>query len=410
MATLASFAMSNHQRTESNRPMKQLVSAFVLLLLAAATPAAAAPPPFDTPAPVAFMQDLSSGAILYAKDADRRMPPASLAKIMTVYVAFDMIKRGELKLDTEFTVRPETWQKWHGPAAGSTMFLSPNEKVSVANLLYGIITLSGNDACVVLAEGISGTEEAFVSRMNEQAKRLGLRNSHFGTSNGWPDGGVTYVTARDLAALATATIQHFPDLYKRFYSKPNFTWGKTLGSGQAITQANRDPLLGRVAGADGLKTGHTEEAGYGFTGSAEQNGRRLVIVLAGLTSFNQRIEESVRFMEWGFRAWQAKPIVAKGRKVETAAVQLGAANTVDLIAPRDLTATLPGGAVPDLQLRVVYDGPIKAPIKAGQHIADLVVMSPGMQPQHLPLVAAKDVPLAGFFGRAWAGLLSLFGM
>ncbi|OYY90631.1 MAG: D-alanyl-D-alanine carboxypeptidase [Sphingomonas sp. 28-66-16] len=390
--------------------MKQLVSAFVLLLLAAATPAAAAPPPFDTPAPVAFMQDLSSGAILYAKDADRRMPPASLAKIMTVYVAFDMIKRGELKLDTEFTVRPETWQKWHGPAAGSTMFLSPNEKVSVANLLYGIITLSGNDACVVLAEGISGTEEAFVSRMNEQAKRLGLRNSHFGTSNGWPDGGVTYVTARDLAALATATIQHFPDLYKRFYSKPNFTWGKTLGSGQAITQANRDPLLGRVAGADGLKTGHTEEAGYGFTGSAEQNGRRLVIVLAGLTSFNQRIEESVRFMEWGFRAWQAKPIVAKGRKVETAAVQLGAANTVDLIAPRDLTATLPGGAVPDLQLRVVYDGPIKAPIKAGQHIADLVVMSPGMQPQHLPLVAAKDVPLAGFFGRAWAGLLSLFGM
>lgn len=373
-------------------------------------PALAAPPPFDTPAPVAFMQDLSSGAVLYAKDADRRMPPASMAKIMTVYVAFDLIKQGKIKLTDDYTVRPETWKKWHGPAAGSTMFLSVNEKVSVANLLYGIITLSGNDACVVLAEGISGTEEAFVSQMNEHAKRIGLNNSHFGTSNGWPDGGVTYVTARDLAKLATATIQNHPQLYKQFYSRPNFTWGKTLGSGQAITQANRDPLLGRVAGADGLKTGHTEEAGYGFTGSAEQNGRRLVMVVAGLTSFNQRIEESVRFMEWGFRAWQARPIVAKGKVVETAEVQGGSVSRINLVAPRNLTATLPGGAVPEMQLRVVYDGPIKAPFKAGQHIADLKVMSPGMAPQYLPLVAEKDVTEAGFFGRAWAGFLSLFGM
>lgn len=389
--------------------MRKLLTALVVAALVSG-PALAATPPFDTPAPVAFMQDLSSGAILYSKDADRRMPPASLAKIMTVYVAFDLIKQGKIKLTDEFTVRPETWKKWHGPAAGSTMFLSVNEKVSVANLLYGIITLSGNDACVVLAEGISGTEEAFVSIMNDQAKRLGLKNSHFGTSNGWPDSGVSYVTARDLATLAKATIQNHTKLYKQFYSRPNFTWGKTLGSGQAITQANRDPLLGRVAGADGLKTGHTEEAGYGFTGSAEQNGRRLVMVVAGLTSFNQRIEESVRFMEWGFRAWQAKPIVAKGKIVETAEVQGGSVSKVNLIAPRDLTATLPGGAVPEMQLRVVYDGPIKAPFKAGQHIADLKVMSPGMQPQYLPLVAEKDVAEAGFFGRAWAGFLSLFGM
>ncbi|OYY72367.1 D-alanyl-D-alanine carboxypeptidase family protein [Sphingomonas sp. 28-63-12] len=387
-------------------------SAVALLLATSliATPALAVQPPFSTPAPVAYMQDLSSGAILYAKDADRRMPPASLAKIMTVYVAFDMISRGELKLDQTFTVRPETWKKWHGPAAGSTMFLSVNENVSVANLLYGIITLSGNDACVVLAEGISGTEEAFVSRMNEQAKKIGLNNSHFGTSNGWPDGGVTYITARDLAKLASATIQNFPTLYKQFYSKTDFTWGKTMGSGAAITQANRDPLLGRVAGADGLKTGHTEEAGYGFTGSAEQNGRRLVMVVAGLTSFNQRISESVRFMEWGFRAWQAKPIVKAGRVVESAEVQGGAASRVNLVAPHDLTATLPGGAVPDLKLSVVYEGPIKAPFKKGQHIADLVVRSPGMAPQYLPLVAETDVAEAGFFGRAWAGFLSLFGV
>ncbi|WP_374942143.1 D-alanyl-D-alanine carboxypeptidase family protein [Sphingomonas sp.] len=384
-----------------------IAAAFVALL--AGVPSVAAAPQFQTPAPVAFLQDLSSGAILYARDADRRMPPASMAKMMTVYVAFDMIKKGELKLDQQFPVRPETWQKWHGPAAGSTMFLSTGENVSVDNLLKGIVTLSGNDACVVLAEGISGTEEGFASRMNQAAKELGLTNSHFGNSNGWPDNGVTYVTARDLAKLAAATIQNHPALYKKYYSLPSFTWGKTLGAGADITQANRDPLLGRVAGADGLKTGHTDEAGYGFTGSAQQNGRRLVMVMAGLTSFNQRISESVGFMNWGFRAWQAKPLVAKGKHVETADVQMGSSSTVGLIAPTALTVTLPAGAVPEMSAKVVYDGPIKAPIKAGQHIADLVVTSPDMPEQRLPLVAETAVGEAGFFGRAWAGLTSLFG-
>lgn len=379
------------------------------IALSVAYPSAASAPQFQTVAPVAFLKDLSSGAVLFAKDADRRMPPASMAKMMTAYVAFDLIKRGELKLDQELEVRPETWQKWHGPAAGSTMFLSPGERVSVANLLYGIVVLSGNDACVVLAEGISGTEEAFTQRMNEAAKKLGLSNSHFGTSNGWPDNGVTYVTARDLAKLAAATIEDHPKLYKQFYSRREFTWGKTLGSGDAITQANRDPLLGRVAGADGLKTGHTEEAGYGFTGSAEQNGRRLVMVLAGLTSSNQRISESVRFMDWGFRAWQAKPVVKQGRKVTDADVQLGDAVTVGLVAPRDLKVALPSGAVPAMTAKVVYQGPIKAPIKAGAHVADLVITSPGLPVQTMPLVAESDVEEAGFFGRAWAGLTGLFG-
>ncbi|MDQ2879323.1 MAG: D-alanyl-D-alanine carboxypeptidase [Pseudomonadota bacterium] len=379
------------------------------LSLCFACPGMAAAPSFDTPAPVAYMVDMSSGAVLYSKDADRRMPPASLAKMMTVYVAFDMIKKGQLKLDQQFEVRPETWQKWHGPQAGSTMFLSTGEHVSVDNLLKGIVTLSGNDACVVLAEGVSGTEQAYVTLMNQKARDLGLTNSHFGTANGWPDGGVTYVTARDLEKLAAATIRDFPELYKRFYSLPNFTWGKTLGQGAAITQANRDPLLGRVAGADGLKTGHTDEAGYGFTGSAEQNGRRLVMVLAGLGTYNQRAEESVKFMEWGFRAWQAKPLVAKGKLVDTAEVQLGNATHVGLVAPTNLTATLPAGAVPQMTAHIVYDGPIKAPIKAGDHIADLVITAPDMQPQILPLVADTDVPGAGFFGRAWAGLKSLFG-
>jgi D-alanyl-D-alanine carboxypeptidase (penicillin-binding protein 5/6) len=393
-----------------NLPIKKLLAATILTpALVFANPGIAAAPDFPTPAPVAYLTDLSTGAVLFSKDADRRMPPASMAKMMTVYVVFDMLKKGELKLNQTFPVRPETWQRWHGPAAGSTMFLSTGENVSVENLLKGIVTLSGNDACVVIAEGISGTEAAFTDRMNEAAKRLGLSNSHFGTSNGWPDNGVTYVTARDLAKLAAATIQDHPTLYKKFYSLPNFTWGKTLGAGADITQANRDPLLGRVAGADGLKTGHTDEAGYGFTGSAIQNGRRLVMVMAGLTSSNQRIEESVRFMDWGFRAWQAKPIVKKGKKVETADVQLGDAATVGLVAPTDLAITLPSGASPELQARVVYDGPIKAPIKAGQHIADLVVTSPGLPSQSVPLVAENDVAEAGFFGRAWAGLMGLFG-
>lgn len=384
------------------------VLALPAAVLAVAYPAMAAAPQFDTPAPVAFMEDLSSGAILYAKDADRRMPPASMAKMMTVYTIFQMIKSGDVKLSTEYEVRPETWQRWHGPAAGSTMFLSVGERVSVANLLYGIVTLSGNDACVVIAEGASGTEQAFTERMNENAQKLGLTNSHFGTSNGWPDGGVTYVTARDLAKLAAATITEFPQLYKQFYSRRDFTWGKTMGAGAAITQANRDPLLGRVAGADGLKTGHTEEAGYGFTGSAEQNGRRLVMVLAGLTSFNQRAQESVRFMEWGFRAWQARPVVKAGKTVGTAAVQLGDSSEVELVAPKALAVTVPSGTRPQLSGKIVYDGPVKAPIKQGAHIADLVVSAPGLPEQRMPLVAARDVGEAGFFGRAMAGLRGLF--
>jgi len=377
------------------------------LSVAAAT-AFAAPPPFETPAPVAYLVDLSSGAVLLAKDADRKMPPASMAKMMTTEVAFELIDRGELSLGKMCTVRPETWQKWHGPSAGSTMFLSPNEKVSVENLLHGIVTLSGNDASVVLAECIAGTEQAFTGQMNALGQKLGLTNSHFGNSNGWPDEGRTYVTARDLATLAKATIQNHPKLYKQFYGQPSFTWGKTLGSGQAITQSNRNPLLGKVAGADGLKTGHTEEAGYGFTGSAEQNGRRLVMVVAGLDSFNQRIAESTRMMEWGFNAWQAKPLFKGGAKVGTAKVQLGDEGDVSLVAPRDLAVTVPAGLGGKTSMKIRYQGPIKAPIAKGQHIADLVVTTADTGEQVMPLVAGEAVEEAGFFGRVLIGLGQLF--
>ncbi|WP_241656640.1 D-alanyl-D-alanine carboxypeptidase family protein [Sphingomonas oligophenolica] len=370
-----------------------------------ATPSSGNVPTFDTAARFAIMEDLSSGLILYQKNADTPMPPASLAKMMTVYVAFDMIKKGQLKPDDVMTVRPETWQKWHGQ--GSTMFLSAGERVSVRDLIYGIITLSGNDACVVLAEGIAGTEPAFVSLMNDRASRLGLTGSHFGTSNGWPDNDATYVTARDLAKLASSTIVTFPSLYKQYYSKPNFTWGATA-AGAAITQANRDPLLGRVSGADGLKTGHTEEAGYGFTGSADQQGRRLVMVLAGMNSWNERVSDSVNFMEWGFRAWTRKMVVKQAKEVGYAQVQLGDKQSVGLVAPRDLSVTVPAGSEPVLNAKIVYDGPLKAPIVAGAHVADLVVSTGFTPPQVLPLVAEANVGTAGFFDRVKAGFLSMF--
>jgi D-alanyl-D-alanine carboxypeptidase (penicillin-binding protein 5/6) len=379
------------------------------VLVATASPAAA--PQFDTPAKVAYLIDLSSGAVLYAKNADVRMPPASMAKMMTTDVAFELIDKGQLPLNKMCTVRPETWQKWHGPQAGSTMFLSANEQVSVENLLKGIVTLSGNDASVVLAECIAGTEQAFTDQMNALGKRIGLTNSHFGTANGWPDNGVTYVSARDLATLAKWEIEHHYKLYKEFYSLPSFTWGKTLGSNQDITQQNRNPILGKVPGADGLKTGHTDEAGYGFTGSAEQNGRRLIEVLAGMGSWNERVQESTRLMQWGFGAWQAKPLFQQGAKVGTAKVQLGSSSEVPLVAPRNLAVTVPAGlASGATSMKIRYEGPLTAPIAKGQEIAQLVITTGDTPPQIVPLVAGEDVGRAGFFGRIWLGIKSLFGM
>jgi serine-type D-Ala-D-Ala carboxypeptidase (penicillin-binding protein 5/6) len=364
-------------------------------------------PPFETGAPVAYMVDLSSGAELYAKDADRRIPPASMAKMMTMYVAFDLVRQGKYKMDQEFSVRPETWEKWHGPSAGSTMFLRPGEKVSIENLLHGISTLSGNDACVVLAEGMLGSENAFVAKMNETAAKLGLANTHYGTSNGWPDEGKTYTTARDLAKLARATLQSFPKEYKDFAGVKDFTWGKTNG-GAAITQPNRNPILGKIEGADGIKTGHTEEAGYGFTGSAEQKGRRIVMVVAGIDSYNGRISESVKFMDWGFKAWSSKPVTTAGKHVGEARVQMGDAAKVGLVTPSAVSVSLPTGLDARLDVRIAYNGPVRAPVKMGEHVADLIVKPEGLPPQITPLVAESDVGEGGFFGRAWAGLMSFF--
>jgi D-alanyl-D-alanine carboxypeptidase (penicillin-binding protein 5/6) len=247
--------------------------------------------------------------------------------------------------------------------------------------------------------------------MNALGKELGLTNSNFCNSNGWPDEGCTYVTARDLATLARASVERHPALYKKFYGQPSFTWGKTLGSGQAITQGNRNPILGKVAGADGLKTGHTEEAGYGFTGSAEQNGRRLIEVVAGLPSWNARVSESTRLMEWGFNSWTAKPLFKAGQRVGSAQVQLGSESEVPLVAPRDLAVTIPAGLTSGATaMKIRYQGPIAAPIKKGQQVAELVITTGDTPPQVVPLVAGEDVGKAGLFGRMWLGLKQLVGM
>ena len=371
-----------------------------LIAISLSTSTAAQAPQFTTDAPIAYMTDLPSGAILYAKDADRQIPPASMAKIMTVYVAFALIEKGELKLDQKFTVHPDTWRKWNNQ--GSSMFLPVGDQVSVRNLLHGIVTMSGNDACVVLAEGIGGSEEGFAALMNKYAKQIGMTNSHFGNSNGWPDDGVTFVTARDLAKVSAATVRDFPKLYDDFYGQESFEWNN-------ISQPNRNPILGKVKGADGLKTGHTEEAGYGFAGSAKQGGRRIVMVLAGLGSYNGRIGESVKFMNWGFGSWKDKFLFRQGETVATAPVQLGTERSVALLAPRDLAITLPRTADSNVKMTVVYNGPIKAPFKKGQEIAHLMVKSPDMPAQTLPLVAGTAVDETGFFGRIWSGFLSLFG-
>lgn len=360
---------------------------------------------FTTPAPYAYLKDLGTNTVLYSKDADKRIPPASMGKMMTVLVAFDMIKRGDAQLNQTITVRPETWRKWH--SQGSTMFLAANEQVTVDDLLNGIVTLSGNDACVVLAEGLLGSESAFIDLMNKTAKDLGLKGSNFANPNGWPDPN-EYVTARDLATIAEATIRRHPQLYKRFYGRESFTWGKTM-DGKPITQPNRNPLLGRVTGADGLKTGHTEEAGYGFTGSAAQSGRRLVMVVGGLNSMSERTAASVDFMSWGFSGWAERPVLRAGASAGMASVIGGEEPSVSLIAPRDLSVLVPRGSTGTPQSRMIVEKPITAPVAKGQRLGSLQVKVPGRADVMLPLVAATDVPEAGPMLRVWNWLKGLVG-
>ncbi len=369
---------------------------------------ATAPVPFDTLARSAILVDAMSGATLYEKQADASMPPASMSKMMTVYMVFDLIKSGQVKLDNKITVLPETWTKWNNQ--GSTMFLSVNETVTVEQLLHGIITLSGNDACVVLAEGIAGSEAQFAAMMNAKAKEIGLTSSNFTNSNGWPDPN-EYVTARDLSRLAVATIRNFPDLYQKFYPVQSYEHGKTLGAGKAISQNNRNPFLGSVAGGDGLKTGHTEEAGYGFTGSAMRGGQRLVMVVSGLTSMAERKAESIKLIEWGFRTYQRYPLYAKDARVQAIPVWMGTNATVNAVGAVDIGATMTRFARKDMKVSVRHASTLVAPIKKGDKIAELVIKAPNQADQIMPLVAAESIDKVSGLGKiSWMLRHKLFGL
>jgi D-alanyl-D-alanine carboxypeptidase (penicillin-binding protein 5/6) len=351
--------------------------------------------PVDSLARQALMVDFDTGAVLLEKNADERMPPSSMSKLMTMYVVFDLLKAGRLRLDQTMPVSERAWRM-----GGSKMFVQIGTQISVENLARGVIVQSGNDACIVLAEGISGSEQQFAELMNETGRRIGLRNSVFRNATGWPDP-EHRMTARDLAQLARRIIADHPEYY-RYYSERSFRWND-------ITQENRNPALGRVAGADGLKTGHTEEAGFGLTASAIRGGRRLILVVNGLPTMRARAEESERLLEWGFREFDNVTMFRAAETVEEAPVYLGERPTVPLVTGQDLVLTLPRAWRRSLQARVRYDAPVPAPVAKGQELGRLIVSGQGVPEREIRLIAGADVHRLGVLPRIPAVIGRWFG-
>ena len=383
---------------------KSLLAAFALLSSVAAASADApmpyptfAPPPPEVP--IALMVDLSSGQTLYSREPDRRFMPASITKVMTVFTAFELIDAGKVSPEQLMLVDDQTWTDWHG--VGSTMFLALHQRVSVDALLHGVTTVSANDGAAVLGEGLAGSLPKWTAMMNAKAREIGMRDSHFGTPNGWMDEGRTFVTARDLATLASAMITRHPDLYARYF-------GRRLFDFNGFQQRNHDPVTGVVLGADGIKTGFTNQAGYGFLGSAERDGRRLVMVIAGAPNARIQHQASREFLEWGFQAFTGAPLFAKGVTVGEARVQNGAERSVGLTAPIAVGYDLPVGQTGAVKLSIHYEGPLRAPIAKGEQIAELEVAAEGMRPSRVPLMAAEEVPVANGFERLINGVAGLF--
>lgn len=336
---------------------------------------------FETRASAAYVYDLTTKTVLYEKRADVPMPPASMSKLMTLNMLFEALADGRVDLDTEFRVSSKA-----ASMGGSKMFLRDGERVAVKNLIPGIIVQSGNDACVTVAEGLAGSEDAFAKLMTQRARALGMDNSHFANASGWPDPGQR-MSMRDLALLAERLMTEFPEFYPQFRQE-SFTW-------DGITQANRNPLLGLGIGADGLKTGHTSEAGYGLVGSASQGGRRIIFVITGLDSTQARAEEAEKVVSWAFRQFVQKTLVEDGATLGRAAVWMGDAPDVPLTTRGDLTVLLPALATDSLRAEITYDGPVEAPIAQGQKIADLVIRVDGMADIIHPLYAAQAVDQGG---------------
>ena len=344
----------------------------------------------DTIAKQAILVDDNTGAVLLAKNADELMHPSSMSKLMTVYMVFEKLAKGELKLTDTFPVSERAWRQ-----GGSKMFVQLGSQVSVDDLLHGVIVQSGNDACIVLAEGLAGSESAFADQETKRARELGLTKSTFKNATGWPDP-QHLMTARDLATLAHHVIQDFPQYYKLF-SEIDFTYN-------GIKQGNRNPLLYKNLNVDGLKTGHTDEGGYGLTASAKRGDRRLILVVNGLGSMNERSQESQRLLEWGFREFDDYALFKAGDKIDEADVWLGAQPRVPLVLEHDLVVTLAKSARRDLKVKVVYDGPVPAPIQQGQPIGHLEVSAPNLETMSVPLVAANSVGRLNASGRLSAAV------
>ncbi|GGD92453.1 D-alanyl-D-alanine carboxypeptidase [Tsuneonella deserti] len=383
---------------------KTLIAACALATGVAATSAEApgpyptfAPPPADVP--IALLVDLSSGQTLYSREPDRRFMPASITKVMTVFTAFELIDSGKISPEQLLMVSDGAWTEWHG--VGSTMFLDLHQRVSVDALLHGVTTVSANDGAAVLGEGLAGSLPKWTEMMNAKAREIGMRDSHFGTPNGWMDEGRTFVTARDLATLASAMITRHPDLYARYF-------GKRLLKFNGFEQRNHDPVTGVVEGADGIKTGFTNQAGYGFVGSAERDGRRLVMVIAGAPNARTQHQASREFLEWGFQAYSGSPLFSKGALVGRARVQGGADRSVGLKAPLAVGYDLPSGQTGKVKLSIHYEGPLQAPVAKGEQVAELEIAVEGMRPSRVPLVAAQDVPEANGFERLLNGVAGIF--
>ncbi len=352
-------------------------------------------------APIAMMLDLGSGRELYARGERRRFLPASLTKIMTAWVAFELIAAGRLDPRQRLTMSDAAFDNWH--RVGSTMFLARGQVVTVDELLDGIMTVSANDGCIVLAEGASGSVAGFVALMNAEARRLGMTDSHFGTPNGWPDEGATYTSARDLAILTRAMITRHPALYRRYVGRTGMVFN-------GISQSNHVPLLGQLAGLDGVKTGFTNESGFGFVGSAARDGRRLVMVVAGYDNPRLRGRESRDFIEWGFGAWEARRLFGSDQTVGSARVQGGSARSVGLTSALPAYVTVPRGSPARYSLALRYQGPVRAPIRAGDPVGQLVVKVDGQEPSAIQLVAAQGVAEAGTIARLRNGVLEAIGL
>jgi len=348
--------------------------------------------------PVVLLVDLSSGQTLFARDVDRRFVPASVTKVMTAYTAFRLIEDGELSVDTPVVISQELADEWSGE--GSSMFLKAGDRVSIGELLLGVTTVSANDAAVVVAETAVGSLGKWLELMNANAAELGMRDTHFGTPNGWPDEGSTYTSARDLAVLAEAMTTRFPDLYRRYVGHRGMRYNN-------IAQDNHDPITGVVEGADGIKTGFTRESGYNFLGSAERGGRRLVMVVAGAPSASTRNQTARDLMRWGFDAFESRVILPGDIPVGEARVQNGADGSVGLVTAGEVLASVPPGSLGAVTLTVRYRGPIQAPIAKGQQVAFLRVAVAGQAPHDVPLVAAAKVPEANAFQRFVNGLFGL---